>query len=148
MTKQQRYKWALSSTSISPIDFPFVLTQKNEQFHNNRLCYSVFCSPHALISLHFPLQAFIAKGGNNDIKAIVFLCELQTGVIGYQRWGLVFPLGNFIFMGHSPPESGVIQGEGEKSESWELRRRQDIEWIILPSWSSQHNFFYHNIITL
>lgn len=62
MTKQERYKWALSSTSISPIDFPFVLTQKNEQFYNNRLHYSVFCSLPCSYLSSFSFSAFYCRG--------------------------------------------------------------------------------------
>lgn len=95
----------------------------------------------ALISLHFPLQAFLAEAGNNDIMAVVFLCwaadqgQWQSEVCVRGEGGGVY----FHWVISSswvtalPPDSGVIQGQGEKRSPREDDQRSDSPCVDLTS---------------
>lgn len=61
----------------------------------------------ALISLHFPLQAFIAEAGRNDNGCSFSFASYRWGSAAVRGGRLLFPPGNFIFLGPGPPKSEV-----------------------------------------
>lgn len=115
------YKWALSSTSISPIDFSFVLTQENNFTTTDCPFQS---SPPSITLIFSPVctkGVFIARAGYNDDNRSSLSPQTPDGC---QRWEVTVSSLWFYLLGSQPSGVRDRPGSRRKTETWERRRRR------------------------